>query len=284
MILLAVKFNVCYAEKRRMFYVFLQKKEPIICPVCGMNCYDRMCYGPKKIKDATVCRRCIIISDHSVSEASELTLEDIRPRAEMVLKRQKNREEMPVDIKMGDYDSLCIDTTNRRWYCLCLYIAETNKLYSEPMDVYSLDDVRVTWIERYFVEDVNTKTTSDGMTKAIVGGLLGGTTGAVIGAAGANQTTTGTSVSRTHFRVHLRFLRPAELTGKEYWLHLGSERELQQFLRWFKRDGEEETASQETDAAAPDPASELRKYKAMLDEGLITQQDFDAKKKQLLGL
>ena len=29
---------------------------------------------------------------------------------------------------------------------------------------------------------------------------------------------------------------------------------------------------------------ELKKYKEMLDQGLITQEDFDAKKKQLLGL
>nr|WP_143259607.1 SHOCT domain-containing protein [Anaerofilum sp. An201] len=28
----------------------------------------------------------------------------------------------------------------------------------------------------------------------------------------------------------------------------------------------------------------LRRFKALLEEGLITQQDFDAKKKQLLGL
>lgn len=263
---------------------FFKKKEPIICPVCGMDCRDPHCQGPKKIKDATVCRRCIIISDHSVSEASELTLEDIRPRAEVVLKRIKNRNEMPVDIKMGDYDCLRIDTTNRRWYCLSLKIAETNVEDKETWDVYSLNDVRVTTIERYVVEDVNLKTTSDGTERAIVGGLLAGTTGAVIGAAGANQTTTGTSVSHTHFRVHLRFLRPAELAGKEYWLHLGSERELQQFLRWFKREGKEEAASKETDTAAPYTVCELHKYRALLEEGLITQQDFDAKKKQLLGL
>lgn len=37
-------------------------------------------------------------------------------------------------------------------------------------------------------------------------------------------------------------------------------------------------------APAADPADELKKYKALLDEGVITQEDFDAKKKQLLGL
>jgi hypothetical protein len=33
-----------------------------------------------------------------------------------------------------------------------------------------------------------------------------------------------------------------------------------------------------------DPAEELRKYKALLDDGIITQEDFDKKKASLLGL
>lgn len=37
-------------------------------------------------------------------------------------------------------------------------------------------------------------------------------------------------------------------------------------------------------AQANDPAEELRKYKTLLDDGIITQEDYDAKKKQLLGL
>ena len=39
-------------------------------------------------------------------------------------------------------------------------------------------------------------------------------------------------------------------------------------------------------AASPaqDPAAELRKYKALLDDGIITQEDFDKKKAALLGL
>ena len=39
-------------------------------------------------------------------------------------------------------------------------------------------------------------------------------------------------------------------------------------------------------AAAPksDEADQLKKYKDLLDSGIITQEEFDAKKKQLLGL
>ena len=33
-----------------------------------------------------------------------------------------------------------------------------------------------------------------------------------------------------------------------------------------------------------DTADELKKFKELLDSGVITQEEFDAKKKQLLGL
>ena len=259
------------------------KREPFICAICGTDYLQTSFKRCIKIKDATVCGGCLLTAGYTnVWNVSDLTLEDVRSKALPRLQSFREMREMPVDLTLGD---LHIDTKGRRWYCRPNLLTGTGTHCQETEGVHSLDDVRVTTIERYVVEDVNTKTTSDGMSKAIVGGLLAGTTGAIIGAAGANQTTTGTSVSHHHFHIHLRFLRPAELAGKEYWLHLGSERELQQFLRWFKQEGEEEAAvPQETDTSAPDPASELRKYKALLEEGLITQQDFDAKKKQLLGL
>ena len=33
-----------------------------------------------------------------------------------------------------------------------------------------------------------------------------------------------------------------------------------------------------------DPVTEIKKYKELLDSGVITQEEFDAKKKQLLNL
>ncbi|MBO5223231.1 MAG: SHOCT domain-containing protein [Clostridia bacterium] len=36
--------------------------------------------------------------------------------------------------------------------------------------------------------------------------------------------------------------------------------------------------------AALSPAEELKKFKELLDMGVITQEEFDAKKKALLGL
>ena len=38
------------------------------------------------------------------------------------------------------------------------------------------------------------------------------------------------------------------------------------------------------DAKEPSAADELLKYKDLLDKGILTQEEFDAKKKELLGL
>ena len=37
-------------------------------------------------------------------------------------------------------------------------------------------------------------------------------------------------------------------------------------------------------APTNDEADQLKKYKDLLNDGIITQEEFDAKKKQLLGL
>ena len=39
-----------------------------------------------------------------------------------------------------------------------------------------------------------------------------------------------------------------------------------------------------TVAPASSPVEEIKKYKELLDMGIITQDEFDIKKKQLLGL
>lgn len=41
---------------------------------------------------------------------------------------------------------------------------------------------------------------------------------------------------------------------------------------------------QPTSSAVHSPADELRKYKALADDGVITQAEFEAKKKQILGI
>ena len=46
----------------------------------------------------------------------------------------------------------------------------------------------------------------------------------------------------------------------------------------------EQLKTQTPAAPATSPADEIKRYKELLDTGILTQEEFDAKKKQLLGL
>ena len=50
------------------------------------------------------------------------------------------------------------------------------------------------------------------------------------------------------------------------------------------KEGETTQQPQSAPAPASSPVEEIKKYKELLDMGIITQEEFDAKKKQLLGL
>ena len=51
-----------------------------------------------------------------------------------------------------------------------------------------------------------------------------------------------------------------------------------------KRQNETNISKSIVNGVTPSNADELKKYKGLLDSGVITQEEFEAKKKQLLGL
>ena len=56
-------------------------------------------------------------------------------------------------------------------------------------------------------------------------------------------------------------------------------------IYWLRLNSKKVVSVQESEEVKPaSNADELGKYKDLLDKGIITQEEFDAKKKQLLGL
>lgn len=61
--------------------------------------------------------------------------------------------------------------------------------------------------------------------------------------------------------------------------YLEQGREMQKrFTEWQSRQSEPQAVKENS------PADEIRKYKALLDDGIITKEEFETKKKQLLGI
>lgn len=75
-------------------------------------------------------------------------------------------------------------------------------------------------------------------------------------------------------------------SGKISFSAIKNRNEIHEIVSKLLVDRQKQTETSATVASAPatSNADELKKYKELLDSGVITQEEFDAKKKQLLGL
>lgn len=137
-----------------------------------------------------------------------------------------------------------------------------------------------------------------GLGSAVVGGMLLGPAGLVAGAVlGGKKTKTKNVCTSMKIKITLRDNSPdviyVDLITKETkcdsWAYKSAAKQAQDILSALQVAADKaaaETAAQPVvvNAAAPSAADELMKFKQLLDAGGITQDEFDAKKKQLLGL
>ena len=124
-----------------------------------------------------------------------------------------------------------------------------------------------------------------GITRAIVGGVLAGPVGAVVGAGtGGKEFDT---IKRLGFILHLTDNR-----SQNYMLMI-SESKSDSFLTKSATEDYNSLAAKldqiisintQEPTSAGSNADELRKFKGLLDDGIISQAEFDEKKKELLGL
>ena len=136
---------------------------------------------------------------------------------------------------------------------------------------------------------------SGGVGRAIVGGLLFGAAGAIVGAAtrGANTKSTCDDmhimISLEHpiySTMYIRFISsPVDKSG---FLFRNAQKSADECISILKI-VENAMASEKTVPAAAESspisaADEILKFKQLLDANIITQEEFEAKKKQLLGL
>ena len=127
---------------------------------------------------------------------------------------------------------------------------------------------------------------------ALVGGLVAGPVGAMIGGSRGRKSTTTSTEKEVPSRCHLHF---EDQTHKEYVLPFLALSKQVSFLedhflysKEFENSNDVHTDNVNelnTDSSNSDSTvDKLRNLKSLLDDGIITQEDFDAKKKQLLDL
>lgn len=141
--------------------------------------------------------------------------------------------------------------------------------------------------------------TNTGLEGAIVGGALFGATGAIVGTIAGKKTTDevyNISVSivtsnPNRTRIIVPVMKMQTTRGSTtYKSAIQNAREiLAAFTQIVKNNLHEQqmsifSNSSSSHSSELSSADELRKFKHLLDDGIITQKEFDAKKKQLLGI
>ncbi|MBR1973017.1 MAG: SHOCT domain-containing protein [Oscillospiraceae bacterium] len=184
---------------------------------------------------------------------------------------------------IGNY--LAVDENNRQW-------AIGKGVFSpfEKAIPYSYEDL----VDFELLED-GSSITKGGLGRAVVGGMLFGHTGAVVGSITGKKKTKQTctnleiKITVNNADNHTHYIRLiSSSTQRESHTYKTEFRTAQDILALLQlichqRDTGKENAPQSPQQPASS-VDELRKYKQLWDDGIISEEEFQAKKKQLLGL
>ena len=250
-----------------------------VCSVCGCECgLNRF-----QIKDKEwCCPRCFKEAGFNASTLIRtMSAEDIRNAIDRKKMDVEKLSSFIITKEVGSY--LKVDERKKQWYVPDGLFGKAKK----PR-IYSYDDV----IDYELLEDGGS-IIKGGLGRAVVGGALLGGIGAIVGGATgtrkSKQTCTSLKVKITlndmaNPTVYINLITTE--TKKSSFLYKTCEKQAQEIVSLFQVMCEQNktantalTPLQETSSA-----DEIKKYKELLDTGVITQEEFDSKKKQLLGL
>lgn len=170
---------------------------------------------------------------------------------------------------------LHIDETNEKWYI--------GKTLHDCKKIYNNSDIEKVAILKgnKMITSISSEHKDSSLMRGIIGGVIAGGTGAIIGSLTAPSETNSHSVENQTMYVNIFVVSeedpislscPNELVADTLQRSLAKMMEIQT----TQSSSETPTTSSITE--------EIRNYKKLLDDGIITQEDFDLKKKQLLGL
>ncbi len=219
--------------------------------------------------------------------------------------KEKKKKKLKEKIDSLDLNKVhCINTNilNKKTQSIVQYrvgISMKNKLLViyKPIN-FSTDEYYVCKIPFYkiigceIIED-NETILRGGIGRAVVGGALAGGVGAIVGA--TTRKTTGvinslkivirlSDVENPHYEIPLIDEKIERKTDKYKELYQIAHEINSMIIAIEAKNKKQDETKQTTKIKEIDVAEELRKYKKLYDEGVITSDEFNAKKKQLLGL
>ncbi len=216
----------------------------------------------------------------SLAPINKMTVEDIKAAIRV---QEANAEELSkfnTTKKIGDL--IEFDDNQKKWLIPDGFLGK-----KKNPKIYNYSDI----VDFELLEDGET-ITKGGLGSAVAGGMLLGGVGAVVGGVTGKKKNKAicnslkikiTLNNINNPVVYINFLAAA--TKKEsltYKTLYNSAQECLSVLQLIC--SSQEASSENSNVATTSNADEILKYKKLLDEGILSQEEFDAKKKQLLGL
>ncbi|MBW8350731.1 SHOCT domain-containing protein [Bacillus sp. IITD106] len=247
-----------------------------MCAVCdketGLNRY--------RIADKKwICPSCFKEAGFNLStNTKKMTVENVHSAIQAKKDNANELANFNPTKKIGSFVEF--DDDKKQWLILSSFLGKRNK-----STVYNYSDI----IDFELLED-GESIASGGLGRALVGGALFGGAGAVVGAVTGKKKTKGVCSSlrlkitvndMNNPAVYINFLETN--TKKDGFVYKTMVQQAQECLSTFQLICDRQKNSNTTIEPTPSAADELRKFKGLLDEGIITQEEFEKKKQELLG-
>ena len=251
------------------------KKET--CTICGGDCG----VNSSQLKDGSwICSKCSKNAGLGMlMPAKKMTSDDVKG---LIKEKEANANRLAafqVTQKVGSY--LYVDENAREWYTPDGFLGKV----INPQ-IHSFDDI----LDFELLEDGGT-IAKGGLGRAVVGGVLFGGVGAVVGGVTGKKkgkptcTSLKVKITLNDMECPAAYINLIETeTKKDSMTYQACERIAQEILSLLQVMVDSNKATQATTTQEVSAADEILKFKQLLDNGIITQEEFDAKKKQLLGL
>lgn len=283
-------------EKRgKMNMGLFDKKVEFTCPICGKTDIEKKSLVESKNGNipCSQCRNTAwkIIYRHLHDATHFITIkssDDADMIKSIIYNEKKIREKAKSFEASNIGEKLQIDKKNK---LLRRIIKENNGEIVDTFYDFSM-------IKGYEIIEDGALVTKGGLGSAIAGGILFGEVGAIVGATTGKKTTKEVCQSLELYiyteypldsTIKIPYIKEETRIGSFAYKKIKSGFDKDFALIRYICDGEEPNDNQLTNQSVNmqstlSVADEIKKFKELLDMGAITQEEFDAKKKQLLGL
>ena len=252
------------------------------CPVCGGAVKGML---NAKIKDkAVLCQEC---SRKIRMEPTMLPFQSADDIREHIAYREENQKTFDTFVVSRQQKAgqmfLRVDDSKKLWYC------DVKKPVNPPLLAFSE-------IVDYELSEDGDTVTKGGLGRAAAGGLLFGGVGAIVGGVtGGKKSKTVIKSMKLRISLSNKYTNQIVLefipVGADcksgsmvYNAYKQEANSVISILDSMCRQAEQDANIQPMATPATSNADEILKFKQLLDAGVITEEEFNAKKKQLLGL